>query len=238
MEKYTRDLRQRPFRRTLLGVRCIVNCCLFSTTSLVSSRTMIPHDSLQSAEMELCSERNINASLTIDQLRRVFIIRWGNTYFSSKYLGRRVCHVNKRVEVVITDLHYPRTRIVLSLRSQSAPKIHLHVPVQPGWLPYCNFPSIALLWEVLSKCVFLVIPYMNRQATVKGGKLTIIPHHPRAALRHTVRVVHVSGFVAVSLSWSSLSLCQPSSFLSSPNSHRLPCPCRESCKKVRDEGGE
>ena len=97
-----------------LGVRCIVNCCLFSTTSLVSSRTMIPHDSLQSAEMELCSERNINASLTIDQLRRVFITRWGNTYFSSKYLGQRVCHVNKRVEVVITDLHYPRTRIVLS----------------------------------------------------------------------------------------------------------------------------
>lgn len=75
--------------------------------------------------------------------------------FSSKYLGCRICHVNKRTEIVVNDLHYSTTQIVLPSQCRCCPpKIHFHVPVQPAWLPYCNFPGITLLWEVFRTCVF------------------------------------------------------------------------------------
>ena len=73
-----------------------------------------------------------------DHLGPVFIVSFveeteGLLSFSSKYLGCRIRHFNKRVKIVVNDLHYPRTRIVQPSQSgHCPPKIHIHVPVQPG----------------------------------------------------------------------------------------------------------
>ena len=118
------------------------------TYRFLTSSNFSPYDSLQSAEMELKGTLIVGRTLEesgvprcdspSDQLGGVFIVCFveeteGLLSFSSKYLGGRRRHVNKRVEIVVNDLHYSRTRIVLPSQSGGCPsKIHLHVPVQPG----------------------------------------------------------------------------------------------------------
>ena len=125
--------------------------------------------------MVLRSERKINSwadvggkrcvprcasALSIHQLGRVLIVSFVEEtgellIFSLKYLGCRIWHVNKRIEVVVDDLHYSGTRVVLPSQSRCCPpKVHLHVPCNPARLSYCNFTGIASLWEVFSACVF------------------------------------------------------------------------------------
>ena len=118
------------------------------TYRFLTSSNFSPYDFLQSAEMEMKGTSIVGRTLEesgvpccvspFDQLGSVFIVCFveeteGLLSFLSKYLGCRICHDNKRVEIVVTDLHYPRIPIVLPSESRRcSPKIHLHVPVQPG----------------------------------------------------------------------------------------------------------
>ena len=118
------------------------------TYRFLTSFNFSPYDSLQSAEMELKGTSIVGRTLEesgvprcvspSDHLGLVFIVSFveeteGLLSFSSKYLGCRIRHFNKRVKIVVNDLHYPRTRIVQPSQSgHCPPKIHIHVPVQPG----------------------------------------------------------------------------------------------------------